>query len=260
MSREFRSILISGASSGLGAALARYYAAAGVRLALGGRDTGRLAAVAAACRAAGAEVSTTAVDVTDASATRAWVLSEDEQRPLDLVIANAGISGETGAVDADGEAALAVRVYTVNVLGVLHTVQPLLPRLIARRGGQIGIMASIAGYRGLPRGPAYSGSKAALIVHGEAWRVNLAAAGVGVSVICPGYVRTPLTARHRFKLPFLMEPEVAARRIAAGLAANRARMVFPWQIRVAAWMFRVLPEPWTRRLVPAARHARDVAP
>lgn len=260
MSRNFDSILISGASSGLGCALARHYAAPGVRLALGGRDTDRLAAVAAACRAAGAQVAVTAVDVTDAAATREWVLAQDEHRPLDLVIANAGISGETGAVGTDAEAALAARIYAVNVLGVLNTVQPLLPRLIARRAGQIGVMSSIAGYRGLPRGPAYSGSKAALIVHGEAWRVNLSAAGVGVSVICPGYVRTPLTARHRFKLPFLLEPEPAARKIAAGLAANRARIVFPWQIRVAAWMFRVLPEPWTRGLVRAPRSARGVPP
>lgn len=251
MSRTFRSILISGASSGLGSALARYYAAAGVRLALGGRNTERLAAVAATCRAVGAEVSLASVDVTDASATREWVLSQDEQSPLDLVIANAGISGETGEPGA--EAALATRIYAVNVLGVLNTVEPLLPRLIARHSGQIGIMASIAGFRGLPRGPAYSGSKAALIVHGEAWRVALAGAGVGVSVICPGYIRTPLIARHRFKLPFLLEPEVAAGEIAAGLAANRARIIFPWQIRVTSWMFRALPEPWTRRFVTPAR-------
>jgi short-subunit dehydrogenase len=251
VSRAFRSILISGASSGLGAALARHYAAAGVRLALGGRDTDRLAAVAAACRAAGAEVSLAAVDVTDASATRQWVLSADELSPLDLVIANAGISGETGGAGA--ETALATRIYATNVLGVLNTVEPLIPRLIARHRGQIAVMSSIAGFRGLPRGPAYSGSKAALLVHGEAWRVTLAPAGVGVSVICPGYIRTPLTARHRFKLPFLLEPEAAARKAAAGLAANRARIIFPWQIRVASWMFRVLPEPWTRSLVHSSR-------
>jgi short-subunit dehydrogenase len=251
VSRAFRSILISGASGGLGSALARHYAAAGVRLALGGRNTDRLTAVAEACRAAGAEVSLAAVDVTDAPATRHWVLSEDEHSPLDLIIANAGISGETGG--AGTETALATRIYTVNVLGVLNTVEPLLPRLISRGSGQIGIVSSIAGFRGLPRGPAYSGSKAALLVHGEAWRVGLVSAGVGVSVICPGYIRTPLTARHRFKLPFLLEPEAAARLTAAGLAANRARIIFPWQIRVASWMFRVLPEPWTRPLVQASR-------
>jgi short-subunit dehydrogenase len=257
VSRVFRSVLISGASSGLGAALARHYAAAGVRLALGGRDTDRLAAAGEACRAAGAEVSVTAVDVTDAPATSQWVLAADDQQPLDLVIANAGISGESGVLGT--EAGLATRIYSVNVLGMLNTVEPLLPRLIARRCGQIGIMASIAGFRGVPRGPAYSGSKAALIVHGEAWRVGLAQAGVGVSVICPGYIRTPLTARHRFNLPFLLEPEVAARKTAAGLAANRARIIFPWQISVAAWMFHALPESWTRRLV-TTRGARSAEP
>jgi short-subunit dehydrogenase len=258
VSRAFRSVLISGASSGIGSALARYYAKPGVRLALTGRNVERLTAVADACRKASAEVSLSAADITDASATRQWVLSEDDQQPLDLVIANAGISGESGPVSPDAE--LATRIYTVNVLGMLNTVEPLLPRLIARRSGQIGIMASIAGFRGLPRGPAYSGSKAALIVQGEAWRVTMAEATVGVSVICPGYVRTPLTERHRFNLPFLLEPEDAARTIAAGLAANRARIIFPWQLRLAAWMFRALPESWTRRLVQSSRPGQTTPP
>jgi short-subunit dehydrogenase len=256
--RSFRSILITGASGGLGAALARHYAAPGVRLALGARHAERLAVTADVCRAAGAEVSAEIVDVTDTSATCRWVLSEDERRPIELAIANAGISGEAGAIGSDP--ALAVRIYTVNVLGVLNTIEPLLPRMSARRVGQAGIVASLAGFRGMPRGPAYSGSKAALIVHGEAWRARLAGTGVGVSVICPGYIRTPMVARHHFTMPFLMEPDAAAHRIAAGLAQNQARIIFPWQLRVAAWMFRALPESWTRRLIPASPYEAAVSP
>lgn len=249
--RTFRSVLISGASGGLGSALALHYAAPGVRLALGGRTAERLEATADACRAAGAEVSSRIVDVTESGATRSWTLSEDARRPIDLVIATAGISGETGAVGSEAE--LATRIYAVNVIGVLNTVEPLLPRMCARKSGQVGIVASLAGFRGFPRAPAYSGSKAALIIHGEAWRAGLAATGVGVSVICPGYIRTPMVARHRFSMPFLIEPEVAAREIAAGLAQNRARIIFPWQLSVAAWIFRALPGSWTRRLIPASR-------
>ena len=255
MSRTFHSILISGASGGLGAALARHYAAPGVRLALGGRSADRLAALGKMCRDVGAEVSVSAVDVTDQSATRRWVIAEDEHRAIDLVIANAGIGGETGVPGSDP--ALAARIYAVNVLGVLNTVEPLLSRFRARRAGQVAIMASLAGFRGIARGPAYSGSKAALIVHGESWRNALAPAGVGVSVICPGYIRTAMVEHNHFAMPFLLEPEAAARHIAAGVAGNRARIIFPWQLALASWLFRALPETWTRRLIPGAGMAID---
>lgn len=251
MSGSFSKILISGASGGLGAALARHYAARGVSLALGGRDRARLAVVAGACRAAGASVTMTEVDVTDSAATRRWVLADDDQLPIDLVIANAGISGETGLPGDDP--AHAARIYQVNVLGVLNTVEPLLPRLRARRRGHVSLIASLAGFRGFARAPAYSGSKAALMIHGESWREALEPYGVGVSVACPGYVRTALTARNTFKMPFLLEPEEAARCIAAGIARNKARMVFPWQLAVGAWLFRALPEAWTRLLIPRSQ-------
>lgn len=248
MSDGFRNILLSGASGGLGSALARHYAAPGIRLALGGRHAARLAEVATLCRAARADVTTDAVDVTDPAAMREWIIAEDDRQPVDLVIANAGISGEAGYPGDD--AALASQIYDVNVLGTLNTVEPLLPRFRQRRHGQIALIASVAGFRGVARGPAYSGSKAALIIHGEAWRSALAAEGVGVSVVCPGYIRTAMTARHSFAMPFVMEPEAAARRIAAGLARNEARIIFPWQLVVGAWLFRALPESWSRLLIP----------
>lgn len=250
MSR-FRSVLITGASSGLGAALAQRYAAPGVRLALCGRDQARIEATAAACRRAGAETSTRLLDVADAEAMRAWTLAEDDARPLDLVIANAGVSGETG--EPGDDPAASARIYAVNVLGVLNTVEPLLPRLRARGRGQVGLIGSIAGFYGVPRGPAYSGSKAAVIVHGQAWRAALAPSGVGVSVACPGYVRTPMTARHRFTMPFLVDAPDAARAIAQGLERNRARIIFPWQLVVGAWLLRSLPDGLASRLVPAPR-------
>jgi short-subunit dehydrogenase len=240
------SVLITGASSGIGWALARHYAAPGVRLALAGRDETRLEQIAALCREAGAVVTAAKIEITDRERMAAWVKQTDQERPVDLAIACAGISGESTAPGEDPE--YEERVYRVNVLGTLNTISPLLPAMRARRRGQIGIVASVRGFRGLARAPAYCGSKAALIAQGSAWRDALAGAGVGVSVICPGYVYTPLAARHGRRLPFAISAEDAARRIAAGLAANRARIIFPWPMPLVAWIFRALPSSWTRLL------------
>ncbi len=233
------SILITGASSGLGAALAEAYAAPGVRLALGGRDAERLDAVAASCRSAGAEVEVAVVDVVDAEATARWVETADDRRALDLVIANAGISAGSRST---GESAEQVRrILSVNVDGMVSTVLPAIPRMVGRGRGQIAMMASLAGYRGLPGAPAYCASKAAVKVFGEALRGELAGKGVGVSVICPGYIDTPMTQRNRFPMPFLMDAPSAARLIKRRLARNKARIAFPWPMAAAVWLLQALP-------------------
>lgn len=241
------SILITGASSGLGAALAEAYAAPGVRLALGGRDAARLEATAARCRAAGAEVEVAAIDVVDREATAAWIEASDRRRPLDLVIANAGVSGGTGSGRETPEQVR--HIFAINVDGVLNTVLPALPPIVGRGRGQIALMASLAGYRGLPGAPAYCASKAAVKVFGEALRGQLAANGVGVSVICPGYVDTPMTRRNRFPMPFLMDAPAAARLIKQRLARNRARIAFPWPMAAAVWLLQALPPGLIDRLL-----------
>lgn len=246
------SILISGASSGLGAALAEEYAAPGVRLFLSGRDAGRLESVAARVRARGGEPSTAIVDVTDANATAAWVEVCDDAAPLDLVIANAGISAGTSGVDGAEPAAQVRAVFATNVDGVMNTVLPAVARMEGRGHGQIALMSSLAGYRGLPGAPSYCASKAAVRVFGEALRGTLHAKGVRVSVICPGYVRTPLTAANDFPMPLLMDGDRAARIIRRGLAANRARISFPGPMAAAVWLLQALPpgltDPILRRL------------
>ncbi len=241
--RDPRSILITGASSGIGEALARLYAGNGTSLALTGRDAGRLAAVAASCRSAGATVIEEVVDVTDAAAMAAFVEHAEALAPLDLVIANAGISGGTYG---GGESAEQVRaIMAVNVDGVLNTVLPALPRLQARRRGQIAIMSSLASFRGFPGAPAYCASKAAVRVWGEALRGDMRAHGVSVSVICPGFVVSRMTAQNEFPMPFLLPVERAARRIAEGLARDRARIAFPFRLYFGAWVMGVLPPAWT---------------
>jgi short-subunit dehydrogenase len=206
---------------------------------LTGRDGARLEAVAAACRARGAEVQAETIDVRDGTRLAAWITARDAAAPLDLVIANAGVSAGTGGAGEDDEQIR--RILAVNVDGVINTVMPALPALRRRRHGQIAIMSSLAAFRGFPGAPAYCASKAAVRVWGEALRGHLAGDGIGVSVICPGYVRTPMTAVNSFPMPFLMDSDAAARRIVRGLARNRARIAFPWPMYAAVRLVAALP-------------------
>lgn len=243
-----KNIVITGASSGIGAALARHYTAPGVTLFLSGRQAERLEAVAAQCRERGAEVHAGLLCVTEAERMAEWLAACDARAPIDLLIANAGISGGSGGGAAGGTIhgeppEQLRRILAVNVDGVVNSVTPLIPLMAARGRGQIAVMSSLAGFRGLPSAPAYSTSKAAVKAYGEALRGWLSKSGVEVSVLCPGYIRTPLTENNPFPMPFLMEPEQAARIIARGLAKNRARIAFPWQLY---WPMRVVAclPPW----------------
>lgn len=237
--RDVSSVVVTGASSGIGEALSRHYAAPGVSLALTGRDGERLAAVAEACRAQGAAVATAGIDVADRAAMAAWLAEVDAAAPVDLCIANAGISAGTGR---GGESADQVRrIFAVNVDGVFNTILPLLPAMLARGRGHLALMSSLASFRGFPGAPAYCASKATVRVYGEALRGEVADRGVGVSVVCPGYVVSRMTAANRFPMPFLMSADRAAAIIARGIARNRARIAFPFPTYAAAWLLGVLP-------------------
>jgi short-subunit dehydrogenase len=240
-----RSILITGASSGIGAALARAYAAQGVTLSLGGRDRQRLESIAAECRALGAEVATQSVDVTDRDVIARWIAERDRIAPLDLVLANAGISGTSGARGEEFDQAR--QIMSVNVEGVFNTVYPTIAAMrthAPRDGlrGQIAIMSSLAGFRGFPGAPAYAASKAAVRSWGESLRGELYGEGIMISVICPGFVATPMTDSNSFPQPFKMGADRAARIVKRGLAKNRARIAFPMPTYMAAWLGVALPE------------------
>lgn len=245
-------VLITGASSGIGTALARAYAAPGRRLALTGRDAGRLEAMAADCRGAGAAVETAVIDVRDADALAGWIGTVFADAPLDLVIANAGISAGTGRGGEDIEQSR--RIFDTNVQGVANTVHPAAARMAgqpARDGwrGQIALMASLAAFRGFPGAPAYCASKAAVKVLGEALRGDLGERGIAVNVICPGYVRSAMTDVNKFHMPLLMEAADAARLIVRGLARNRARIAFPRSLYVLVWLIAALPPALTDPLL-----------
>ena len=235
--KKFVGILITGASSGVGEALSLHYAVQGVTLFLSGRNKERLEAVADQCRARGAIVFPEVMDVTDETGMADWIRQCEEQHPLDLVIANAGISGGTsGGLDAATRA-----VFAANIDGVLNTVHPALTAMRPRKSGQIAIVSSLAGLIGMPSAPGYSASKAAVRAYGEALRGRYGKEGIGISVIVPGFITSGITAQNRFPMPFLMPAEKAARIIAKGLARNKARIAFPWQMYSVMLMVSALP-------------------
>lgn len=246
----FTSIVITGASSGIGEALALDYAAPGVALALTGRDGGRLQAVADACRARGATVEAGRIDVVDRAGLADWLVKFDDAHPIDLVIANAGISIDKDNSSLD-DFSIVRRTLDVNIGGVLNTIEPLVGRLIARRRGQIAVVSSLAGYIGLPYSASYNASKAAVRVWGESIRYVLKKSDVGVSVICPGFVVSRMTAQAPFRMPFLMSAARASSIIRDGLARNKARIAFPLGTKAAVWFGMLLPGNWAARLLGA---------
>lgn len=234
-----KSIFITGASSGLGRALAIAYAQEGIVLFLCGRNKERLYDTAAICKEKGSITYTYLFDVTDAFAVQEAIINANTVHPIDLVIANAGISG--GVLGEAEDSVQTRQVFNTNVNGVLNTVLPALEIMRKRGSGQIGIIASIAGYRGLPSAPAYSASKCCVKAWGEALRGWLYSQGIKVNVICPGFIKTPLTEVNRFPMPFLMTPEKAAKKIKRGLDKNKAIISFPWPMALAGWFLSAFP-------------------
>ena len=220
-------MVVTGASSGLGAGLAVSYAAPGRVLGLVGRNVARLEAIAATCRAKGAEVAAGVVDVADCAALQAWLAPFDATHRVDLVIANAGISAGTRPNgEPEGLVAAAALVRT-NLLGVVHTVEALLPSMMARGAGHVAVVSSVAGYRGLPDCPAYCASKAGVRVYGESLRAALAPRGIAVSVIVPGFFASPMSQRFLGPKPFALDLDRAVAHTRAGLDRRASRIVFP---------------------------------
>ncbi|PRA60868.1 short-chain dehydrogenase [Pseudomonas sp. MYb187] len=237
-----RCILITGATGGIGGALAPAYAAPGVTLILQGRRLDRLEEMANECRALGACVLLEALDVRDLDALRAMVRRVSDAEQPDLVLVGAGLNT---AVGSNGEAECwdeSRALLEVNVMAALATVEAALPAMRARGHGQIALFSSLAGWRGLPVTPTYSASKAAIRVYGEAMRDWLAPQGVKLNVIIPGYVESKMCFEMPGPKPFLWTAEKAARRIKRGLAADQARISFPFPLSFGTWLLGVIPQ------------------
>jgi len=239
-------VFITGASSGIGEALAAHYARQGANLGLLARREAALARVAAALPAGHAATYVGDVRNADALADAAQAFIARFGIP-DIVIANAGVSRGTLTDYAEDLRAFQ-SVFETNVMGIVNTFQPFVKAMRgARRGALVGI-ASIAGFRGLPGSGAYSASKAAAIQYLESLRVELRGSGIAVVTVCPGYIATPMTDGNPYPMPFLMQPEVAARKIAKAIAARRRFYVLPWQMALAGRAFRMLPRPLYDRM------------
>jgi NADP-dependent 3-hydroxy acid dehydrogenase YdfG len=236
-----RCILITGATGGIGGALAPAYAAPGVTLILQGRRLDRLEELAGQCRAAGARVLLHALDVQDLAALRQWIDEISVSEAPDLIIVGAGVNTSTGD-NGEGEVwELSQALIEINVLAALATVQAALPAMRARKSGQIALFSSLAGWRGLPATPSYSASKAAIKAYGEATRDQVAVDGVKINVIMPGYVESKMCFEMPGPKPLLWTPDKAARRIQRGLAANQARISFPFPLNLGCWALGVIP-------------------
>ena len=231
-------VFLTGASSGIGEALARLYAARGATLGLVARRAELLerlkASLATPCESY-------ACDVRDLGAMRSAAEAFVARHGVpDIVIANAGVSyGTLTQIEEDVETFR--ETLEINVMGIVHTFHPFVDRMKARGNGTLAGIASVAGFRGLPGASAYSASKAAAIRYIEALRVELRRSGVKVTAICPGFIATPMTAKNPYPMPFLIDAGHAARLIARAIDARKGYAVIPWQMAIVGRVLAVLP-------------------
>lgn len=241
------SVVITGASSGIGAALAEYVASYGARVALVARREDRLHDVALRVRAAGGEPLVVCCDVTDEAAVKgAYNTIVHQQGAVTVAFLNAGIADLERPFCFQGD--MARRVFNVNVLGVAYWLERLLPEMRQRGSGAIVGISSLAALRGLPMSATYCASKAALSTLLEGLSVEYAKSGVQICIVEPGFIRSEMTARNKFPMPFLMDAAAAAEIICESVAEGKTVVRFPWQLALAMKVVRYVPSVFYQRI------------
>ena len=234
-------VLVTGASSGIGRALAVEWGRRGARVGVLARRAEALIEVAGEVERAGGKALALTADVRDAAEMEKAVARVQELwGGIDVLVANAGMTTTTGATKL--RAGEASDVISVNVIGVINSVAAVLPGMLERRGGHLVAISSLASYRGMPKSGAYSASKAAVSTFFESLRVDLRKSGIAVTTIHPGFIRTPMTAGRKTKLPFLMEVEPAARLIVRAVERRARTYAFPWQLASVVRLMKYIPD------------------
>ena len=240
--------LVTGASTGIGRSLARQLADQGAKVACVARRGDLLDELAAEIRDHGGTAFPIVADVRDREAIHAAVAkTERDLGPIDLLIANAGI-GQTIPAEAFDAAVFDDTIRT-NLMGTVYAVEAVLPSMLRRGAGQIAGISSLAGYRGLPETHAYCASKAAMNSFLEGLRAEVRPRGIFVTTICPGFIRTPMTSKNKHPMPFLLEPEEAARRILKAIRAKRRVYNFPLPMAAFTKLVHFLPVGLVDRIV-----------
>ena len=250
-----RTILLTGASRGLGAALARLYADDDVHLILAARSVKGLETVAAQCVEAGATITPLALDLASPDSINDGLTRLADLPTPDLVIANAGIFGGKDISGALEPVDMQRVQIDTNLTGTIHLVDAVARRMMDKGSGQIALLSSLAALQPQADSPAYSASKAGLAAYGEALGAYLADKGIFVSTICPGHIKTDQTAVHVGALPGLIEPEDAARMIRRGLERRKRRIIFPRSIHWLILLERLLPWRWQLKANAPYRYA-----
>ena len=248
-----RIVWITGASYGLGRALAVHMAKEGWTVAASARSEDDLKELSAESADWSGQIYACPCDITDQESVAAAINGiEQELGNIDLAVLNAGTHSPVRAQDFSAEAFR--KLTDINLMGTVTCIEQLLPGMMSRQSGQISIVSSVAGYRGLPTSAAYGMTKAGLINMAEALKPELDLVNVRIQIVSPGFVRTPLTDKNDFPMPFIMEPEDAARAFYKGLLSKRFEIVFPWQMGIIFKFIRMLPAPLafaiTKQMIP----------
>lgn len=244
--QNLKNILITGASSGLGRALAQRFAGPGIQLGLLGRNEHELSITADLCRKQGASVVTASLDVRDRKGLQDWVTAFDDQFPVDLAIANAGVMHAFRPDHLPEPAEAIDETFATNFTGVTDTVNPLLNKMAARGGGRVAIISSLSAYHGLPSFPAYAASKAALKSYYEALRGLFARKKVIITLVCPGYIGTRMTESLRVHANQLMDLGKTAAQIERGIRQGKPLITFPlfqaFGLQILHWLPQIIAD------------------